>query len=47
MRQPIMASLQAFTFAAGGFICVAGTYVTIKAIVDAYESGTVGAPFAC
>ncbi|OCL06785.1 transmembrane amino acid transporter [Glonium stellatum] len=35
------------TFAAGAFICVAGTYVTIKGIVDAYKSGTVGSPFSC
>jgi hypothetical protein len=24
-----------------------GTYVTIKLMVDAYQSGSVGAPFAC
>jgi len=27
------------TFAAGGFICVAGTYVIITLIIDAYQSG--------
>jgi hypothetical protein len=26
----------------GAFICVGGTYATIKAIVDAYANGTVG-----
>ncbi|KAF2102817.1 transmembrane amino acid transporter [Rhizodiscina lignyota] len=36
-----------FTFAAGAFICVAGLYVTIRGIVEAYHDGTVGAPFAC
>jgi hypothetical protein len=42
--QTLLASL---TFLAGAFICVAGTYVTIKAIVDAYSSGQVGSPFSC
>lgn len=41
------ASLAALTFVAGAFICVAGTYVTIKGIVDAYNNGTVGEPFSC
>ncbi|OAG38841.1 hypothetical protein AYO21_06872 [Fonsecaea monophora] len=53
---PIKATINAATFAAGAFICVAanilapplpGTYVSIKLIVDAYNSGTVGEPFAC
>jgi amino acid permease len=35
------------TFFAGAFICVAGTYVTIRGIVDAYSSGSVGQPFSC
>ncbi|TFY80422.1 hypothetical protein EWM64_g3594 [Hericium alpestre] len=35
------------TIIAGSFICVAGTYVSIKLIVDAYKSGTVGKPFTC
>ncbi|KAF6797532.1 transmembrane amino acid transporter [Colletotrichum musicola] len=39
--------LSVLTFAAGGFICVAGTYVTVKGIVEAYESGAVGEPFSC
>jgi len=39
--------LSVATFLAGGFICVAGTYVTIKLIVDAYASGIVGKPFSC
>lgn len=42
-----MTALNIFTFLAGAFICVAGLYVTIKAIVEAYESGAVGEPFAC
>lgn len=46
-RRPIMTTLNVATFIGGAFICVAGTYVTIKLIVDAYDSGTVGAPFAC
>ncbi len=42
-----MAGLSVATLAAGAFICVAGTYVTIKQIVDAYASGQVTAPFSC
>ena len=38
-RQPIMFVLSVLTFLAGAFICVAGTYVTITLIVDAYNSG--------
>ena len=42
-----MTGLSVMTLAAGGFICVAGMYVTIKQIVDAYDSGKVSAPFSC
>lgn len=35
------------TIAIGAFICVAGMYVTVRAIVDAYASGAVASPFAC
>jgi hypothetical protein len=38
-RHWIQTILSVLTFLAGGFICVAGTYVTIKLIVDAYRSG--------
>ncbi|TFK57394.1 transmembrane amino acid transporter [Heliocybe sulcata] len=31
----------------GAFICVAGTYVSIKLIVEAYADGLVGHPFTC
>ena len=44
---PIKTVVNAATFMAGAFICVAGTYVSIKLIIDAYNSGIVGAPFAC
>jgi amino acid permease len=46
-RQWIQSSIAIATFLVGAFICVAGTYVMIKGIVEAYESGTVGSPFAC
>ena len=46
-RRPTMTTLNVATFIGGAFICVAGTYVTIKLIVDAYNAGTVGKPFAC
>lgn len=42
-----MTGLSVATLAAGAFICVAGMYVTIKQIVDAYASGQVTAPFSC
>lgn len=35
------------TIIVGAFICVAGMYVTVRAIVEAYESGAVASPFAC
>ncbi|KAK4619898.1 N amino acid transport system protein [Fulvia fulva] len=35
------------TIVVGLFICVAGLYVTIRAIVDAYANGTITAPFSC
>ncbi|CCM00885.1 uncharacterized protein FIBRA_02931 [Fibroporia radiculosa] len=39
--------LAVLTILSGAFICVAGTYVSIKLIVEAYASGAVGKPFAC
>lgn len=45
--RPVGTALAVFTILAGGFICVAGTYVSVKLIVDAYKSGTVGRPFSC
>ena len=41
------AVLAALTFLAGAFICVAGLYANIKAIIDAYNSGSVPPAFAC
>jgi amino acid permease len=46
-RKWAKALLATATVLAGAFICVAGTYVTIKGIVNAYSSGTVGKPFGC
>lgn len=42
-----MTGLSIATLVAGAFICVAGMYVSVKQIVDAYGSGQVTAPFAC
>ncbi|KAI0374329.1 hypothetical protein BV20DRAFT_961462 [Pilatotrama ljubarskyi] len=36
-----------WTVLAGAFMCVAGTYVSIKLIADAYRDGLVGRPFTC
>lgn len=41
------ATLAVFTVLCGAFICVAGLYVTIRAIVDAYANGDIASPFAC
>lgn len=46
-RQWFMTLLCVLTIVAGAFICVAGTYVSIKLIVDAYADGLVGEPFTC
>ena len=47
LRSPVKTVVNVATFVAGAFICVAGTYVSIKLIIDAYDSGSVGEPFAC
>ncbi|OAX44817.1 hypothetical protein K503DRAFT_678052 [Rhizopogon vinicolor AM-OR11-026] len=46
-RRPIGATLAVLTILAGAFICAAGTYVSIKLIVEAYKTGAVGRPFFC
>jgi hypothetical protein len=38
-RSPLQFILCVLTVLAGAFICIAGTYVTVKLIVDAYNSG--------
>ena len=43
----VQTSLAVLTVLAGAFICVAGMYVTIRAIVLAYRSGELQAPFSC
>ncbi|KAG2129974.1 transmembrane amino acid transporter protein-domain-containing protein [Suillus clintonianus] len=46
-RRPIGTTIAVLTIIAGAFICVAGTYVSIKLIVGAYANGQVGRPFVC
>lgn len=46
-RRATMTTLSIATILAGAFFCVAGTYVSIKLIADAYSSGSVGKPFSC
>lgn len=46
-RNSVMTMLCVFTILAGAFICVAGLYVTIYAIVVAYRDGTLATPFSC
>ncbi|KAK7064450.1 putative acyltransferase CST26 [Favolaschia claudopus] len=40
-KRPAQAALAAFTILLGAFVCVAGTYVSIKLIVDAYEENLI------
>ncbi|KAI0778022.1 transmembrane amino acid transporter protein-domain-containing protein [Trametes elegans] len=46
-RRWIGTTLASATVLAGAFMCIAGTYVSIKLISDAYRDGTVGRPFTC
>jgi hypothetical protein len=46
-RKWFQTTLAVLTILAGGFICVAGMYVTVRAIVEAYASGAIATPFAC
>ena len=46
-RKPFNTFMSFLTIVVGLFICVAGLYVTIRAIVDAYADGTITAPFSC
>ncbi|KAK3075469.1 hypothetical protein LTR53_001177 [Teratosphaeriaceae sp. CCFEE 6253] len=46
-RKWAQAALAIATVLTGAFICVAGMYVTVRAIVEAYASGAVASPFAC
>ncbi|KAG1888885.1 uncharacterized protein F5891DRAFT_1075351 [Suillus fuscotomentosus] len=39
--------LEVLTIISGIFICVAGTYVSIKLIAEAYANSQVGRPFIC
>lgn len=40
-------ALAVATVLAGPFICVGGLFVTVKGIVDAYDSGAITEPFSC
>ncbi|TFK86399.1 amino acid transporter [Polyporus arcularius HHB13444] len=46
-RRWLGTTLAVLTVLAGAFMCVAGTYVSIKLIADAYSEGLVGKPFTC
>lgn len=46
-RHWIQAVLAIATVISGGFICVAGLYVTIRGIVEAYGNGQLPSPFTC
>ncbi|KAH7915339.1 transmembrane amino acid transporter protein-domain-containing protein [Hygrophoropsis aurantiaca] len=46
-QRPVGTILALLTILAGAFICVAGTYVSIKLIAESYAAGLVGKPFTC
>ncbi|KAG7099417.1 hypothetical protein E1B28_001269 [Marasmius oreades] len=46
-KRPFHTALCALIIASGAFICVAGAYVSIKLIDDAYTQGLVSRPFTC
>ncbi|KAF4554979.1 Transmembrane amino acid transporter-like protein 1 [Elsinoe fawcettii] len=46
-RQPFQSTLAILTIIVGAFISVAGTYVSIRGIIEAYNSGAVPAAFTC
>ncbi|PSK35898.1 hypothetical protein B9Z65_5713 [Elsinoe australis] len=46
-RQPIQSSLAFLTIIGGAFISVAGTYVSIRGIIEAYNNGEVPPAFSC
>lgn len=45
--KPAQTVLALLTIAAGAFVCVAGTYVSVRGIVDAYAGGEVPGAFTC
>ncbi|KAF9476584.1 hypothetical protein BDN70DRAFT_158997 [Pholiota conissans] len=47
LKHPIMFVLSILTILAGAFVCVAGTYVSIRLIVAAHASDVIGKPFTC
>lgn len=46
-RHWIQGGLAIATVISGAFICVAGLYVSIRGIVEAYANGQVPSPFTC
>ncbi|KAK4503995.1 hypothetical protein PRZ48_004910 [Zasmidium cellare] len=47
LARPLGFTLAVLTLLAGAFICVAGLYAIIDALVQMYASGEVGHPFSC
>lgn len=46
-RKWFQTTLCVATIVIGAFICVAGMYVTVRSIVEAYNSGEVAGAFSC
>ncbi|KAJ3801680.1 transmembrane amino acid transporter protein-domain-containing protein [Lentinula aff. detonsa] len=47
VRRPLGTTVAILTILAGAFTCVAGTYVSVQLIINAYREGIVGSPFMC
>ncbi|KAJ3775079.1 transmembrane amino acid transporter protein-domain-containing protein [Lentinula raphanica] len=47
LERPFGMTTAILTILAGAFICVAGTYVSVQLIINAYREGIVGSPFTC
>ncbi|KAJ3990506.1 transmembrane amino acid transporter protein-domain-containing protein [Lentinula detonsa] len=45
--RPLGTTVAILTILAGAFTCVAGTYVSVQLIINAYREGIVGSPFIC
>lgn len=47
LKRPLGSVTSILTITIGGFVCVAGTYVSVTLIAEAYSSGSLPVPFSC
>jgi hypothetical protein len=46
-KRPLGTGTSVLTIVMGAFVCVAGTYVSVTLIAEAYSSGSIPRPFSC